>query len=95
VTNKAWFGPKRHLGWGWTPCSWEGWAATGAFALAVVVIFSALHGVAAVLGAVIAFIAFGAVMVATGTPPGDPRGTSPSGPPGASAGGRQRRRRPR
>lgn len=26
IGTKLWFGPRR-LGWGWTPVSWEGWAA--------------------------------------------------------------------
>jgi len=24
LTNKPWFGPKRLIGWGWAPTSWEG-----------------------------------------------------------------------
>jgi hypothetical protein len=25
IGDKVWFGP-RHLGWGWGPVSWQGWA---------------------------------------------------------------------
>ena len=32
--KRAWFGPKR-WGWGASPASWEGWAATGVFILAM------------------------------------------------------------
>ncbi|WP_426040550.1 hypothetical protein [Brevundimonas sp. TWP2-3-4b1] len=32
--KRGWFGPKR-LGWGASPASWKGWAATGAFSLAL------------------------------------------------------------
>jgi uncharacterized membrane protein YkvI len=28
--SKPWFGPKR-VGWGASPVSWQGWAATGAY----------------------------------------------------------------
>ncbi|HVW74603.1 MAG TPA: hypothetical protein VHC39_13265 [Rhizomicrobium sp.] len=28
ITKHPWFGPKTGIGWGWTPISWEGWAAT-------------------------------------------------------------------
>lgn len=29
ISKHAWFGPKRFFGWGWSPVSWEGWAAIG------------------------------------------------------------------
>ena len=32
--KRGWFGPKR-WGWGASPASWEGWAATGVFILAM------------------------------------------------------------
>ena len=32
--KRGWFGPKR-WGWGASPASWEGWAVTGAFVLAM------------------------------------------------------------
>ena len=28
LTKKAWFGPKRYVGWGWTPTRWQGWLVT-------------------------------------------------------------------
>ena len=30
MNNKLWFKTKRY-GWGWTPCSWEGWVVIVAF----------------------------------------------------------------
>ena len=32
ILKRGWFGPKR-FGWGVSPASWEGWAATGVFVL--------------------------------------------------------------
>lgn len=34
--KRGWFGPKA-FGWGASPASWEGWAATGAMIAAMVV----------------------------------------------------------
>ena len=34
IVKRGWFGPKR-IGWGASPASWEGWAATGVFILAM------------------------------------------------------------
>ena len=34
--KRGWFGPKR-WGWGASPASWEGWAATGLLVLAMTV----------------------------------------------------------
>lgn len=31
VGEKLWFRPKRALGWGWEPASWEGWLVTALF----------------------------------------------------------------
>lgn len=36
VTRKPWFTAKRYGGYGWSPCSWEGWAVTG-LSIAVIV----------------------------------------------------------
>lgn len=37
----SWFGPKR-IGWGWRPVTWQGWAVTAAFILAVILTVSRL-----------------------------------------------------
>ncbi len=34
--KRGWFGPKI-IGWGASPASWEGWAVTGVFIMALVV----------------------------------------------------------
>lgn len=34
MTNKLWFRAKTY-GWGWVPCSWEGWLVILAYVLAV------------------------------------------------------------
>lgn len=63
-----WFGPRRWLGWGWTPVTWEGWAAI-VVAAGVAVALSATHLVALV------FVVIGALLLVCylkGTPPGGP-----------------------
>ena len=36
-TKKLWF-KRRKFGWGWTPCSWEGWTFIGAYLVAVILL---------------------------------------------------------
>lgn len=36
MNKKLWFKAKTY-GWGWTPCSWEGWAVTCAY-IAIIVL---------------------------------------------------------
>ncbi len=33
--DKLWFRAKRY-GWGWVPCSWEGWASLAVYIIAIV-----------------------------------------------------------
>ena len=33
---KLWFKSKR-FGWGWQPCSWEGWVVTGVFVVLIII----------------------------------------------------------
>ena len=71
ITKRAWFGPKRGLGWGWTPVSWEGWLVV-AICGAVIAAAFALFGQTpmtgyVVIGAVASLIL---VCVMTGTRPG-------------------------
>lgn len=72
MTTKAWFGPKRTLGWGWTPVSWEGWAVTGVLVVPVIagnVIWQGQH----VIGPLVALLAaYFCVVLLTGDPPGGP-----------------------
>ncbi len=35
--GKLWFRAKQY-GWGWYPCSWEGWVVTGVFAVLIVIL---------------------------------------------------------
>ena len=72
LTKEPWFGPKKYVGWGWTPISWQGWLATplflGLFVAAVWLIHSPLR-FAAAASLVLPFIA---LVLLTGTPPGGP-----------------------
>ena len=73
IVKHPWFGPKRMMGWGWTPISWEGWLVT-VVCLAVVIaactIFAGtLIPVYISIGAVGALIV---VCMLTGLPPGGP-----------------------
>lgn len=71
ITKHPWFGAKNGLGWGWTPVSWEGWAAS---AICLIVIIGAyfIFGRAPIttyvtLGAVAALVL---LCFLTGTAPG-------------------------
>jgi hypothetical protein len=64
----VWFGPRRWMGWGWTPVSWEGWAVLVVFAGAAVGL------VAARLGPLV-FVAVAPLLVVSYL-----KGTSPGGP---------------
>ena len=71
ITKHPWFGPKKYIGWGWRPISWEGWAVTGVWLLA-------LFAAHLWLGPTVAFttVAIGLVILLlaicwlTGLPPG-------------------------
>ena len=76
ITSTAWFGPKRRVGWGWTPTSWQGWAVTVVWMVVVV----AASFVFAVHKAIVAMFLFDLVAIAllllvatlTGDAPGGP-----------------------
>ncbi len=70
VTEKAWFGPKRVLGWGWTPVSWEGWLTMGVFLVLVLLSVVIWHGVGTVIAAVVLVGALLVVCLLTGDAPG-------------------------
>ena len=70
VTSKPWFGPKRYLGWGWTPVSWEGWTAIGVFLALFLPAVIVLQGAEKVIAVVVLLGALLAVCVLTGDPPG-------------------------
>jgi hypothetical protein len=72
LTKEPWFGPKKYVGWGWAPASWQGWLATAlmvGLVLAMVWRFRAPGGFAAAAVVVVLFLALAWL---TGTPPGGP-----------------------
>jgi hypothetical protein len=71
VTPKPWFGPKRALGWGWTPVSWEGWVTTGVF-VALTIVVGSFWGGHLLLPLIVLIVAFLVVVFLTGDPPGGP-----------------------
>ena len=73
ITKRPWFGPKQKLGWGWTPVSWEGWAAT-IVCIAVVVAAQLYFGpsLEAGLWAIGSVFALLVVCYLTGGKPGGP-----------------------
>jgi hypothetical protein len=70
VTKKPWFGPKRTLGWGWSPSSWEGWLAMGVFVVLVLGSVLLWPGVPGVVAVVVLIGALLALCLLTGDPPG-------------------------
>lgn len=60
--RRVWFGPKR-FGWGVSPASWEGWAATGLVILAMVVTANLFREEARVWALMLAEIAVYLVVV--------------------------------
>lgn len=60
--KRVWFGPKR-FGWGASPASWEGWAATGIFVIAMLLTGNLLRDVAWVWALMLAEIAIFFVVV--------------------------------
>ena len=63
--KRGWFGPKR-FGWGASPASWEGWASTGVFILAMLLTGNLLRDVSWVWALMLAEIAiFLAVILLT------------------------------
>ncbi len=69
LVRSPWFGPKT-VGWGWTPITWQAWAVTVAFTVAVLVV-SMIPGIRYRLGILLALVAvFILVAAVTGTKPG-------------------------
>jgi hypothetical protein len=69
--RRYWFGPKRWLGWGWTPTTWEGWAVTGG-SIVIFTVAVSTRTLAGTIVAVLDFVALFVVMARTGTKPGGP-----------------------
>ena len=72
ITSRPWFGPKKYLGWGWTPITWEGWLATAVFLAAFLVCFLVIRGAIGIAGGLILLAAYQGVVLLTGTKPGGP-----------------------
>ena len=65
IVKRGWFGPKR-IGWGASPASWQGWAATGVFILAMLLTGNLLRDAAWVWALMLAEVAaFIAVVILT------------------------------
>jgi hypothetical protein len=41
TNSNLWFKAKKY-GWGWTPCSWQGWTALGVYIIAILYEFFAI-----------------------------------------------------
>ena len=80
LTKDPWFGPKRVVGWGWTPITAAGWLVTLATIVLVVASLTTLPRPFNALGVVAVALAFGAIAALTGTPPGGPREGPPDEP---------------
>lgn len=72
LTAKPWFGPKRYLGWGWTPVAWQGWLTTGILILLLIASDLIWTGTSAVVAIVVLVVLHLCVVVLTGDPPGGP-----------------------
>lgn len=64
ILKRGWFGPKRY-GWGASPASREGWAATGVFVLAMALIGALLDEPWVWLGMAVSVVIYLAVVVLT------------------------------
>jgi hypothetical protein len=72
VTKNAWFGPKKYVGWGWSPRAWQGWAVTAAFVILVVASLTVFSNSARYISLAVLIVALLLVTVLTGDPPGGP-----------------------
>ena len=59
ATKKAWFGPKRVIGRGWSPYSWEGWLVQVAFLVLLIAAAVTLRGSARILAVLALFAIYG------------------------------------
>lgn len=55
MTKKLWFKAKTY-GWGWTPCSWEGWLVTGVYVALIVLLALTLDEASPVLEVMFMFV---------------------------------------
>jgi hypothetical protein len=70
LVKEPWFGPRRLLGYGWSPVTWQGWLVIVVFVAALFACAFLLPGVGLKVGAEIVLIALLlAVCLLTGTRP--------------------------
>lgn len=76
MTSKAWFGPKRVAGWGWSIRTWQGGVVTAIFLALLFVSFQLWPGSRLLLGCTLIGL-YLVVVLLTGDPPGGPRDHGP------------------
>ena len=72
VTRKAWFGPKKMLGWGWSPTSWEGGLVTAGFIVLTLASVIIWQGTGAMIAVPVLIGLLLVIVLLTGDPPGPP-----------------------
>jgi hypothetical protein len=70
LISRPWFGPRRAPNWGWRPLTWQGWAASGVFLVAVVACGEVVHGIPKAIVEVGLIVLLLLVCLLTGTRPG-------------------------
>ena len=74
VTKRAWFGPKKYIGWGWNVSTWQGVVVTVLAGILIAFSLVVLHRTAAgYFAAVLVVVVYLGVVVLTGDPPGGPK----------------------
>lgn len=70
LTRRPWFGPRRLLGWGWSPVSWQGWMVVGLFVVGIACAAVFLHSIVLILAVeALLIVALLVICLLTGTPP--------------------------
>jgi hypothetical protein len=73
LTKKPWFGPKRLFGWGWSPCSWEGYLMMMAYIILAILIVNHFHEpTAAIESVAVLAVIFLVAIALTSDKPGGP-----------------------
>ncbi len=70
VTRRPWFGPRKYLGWGWSPATWEGVVVT--VVMVGLLIANPLLFHLGVVGTVAILAVFFVIALLTGGKPGGP-----------------------
>jgi hypothetical protein len=72
VTRRAWFGPKKVLGWGFSPISWEGGLVSAGFIVLTLVSVIIWQGTGAMIAVPVLIGLLLVIALLTGDPPGGP-----------------------